>query len=492
MEKLNIYENISERTQGNIYIGVVGPVRTGKSTFIKRFMDLLVVPNIENSYIKERVVDELPQSGGGRTIMTTEPKFVPAEAVNLTLSGDVSCQVRLIDCVGYMVDGALGHSEDGLPRMVTTPWSTEPIPFENAAEIGTRKVIADHSTIGLVITTDGSISEIPRENYKPAEERVIRELKELNKPFLVIMNSILPDSERAVQCKKEIEEEYGVPVIPVNCAKMSMEVLTSILEEVLYEFPVASVSFTLPGFVGGLGADHWIKAHLTGAVREWAAGINSIRDIRESIRNLEDERVIHRAVIEEAMLGDGKIDVNLELVNGLFYKVLSEIIDYDVKNDREFFEIMTELSEGKREYDKLKPAITQVENLGYGIVQPRLEEMSLEEPEIFKQGSKYGVRIRANAPSLHLIKVELSTEVAPIIGTEAQSEELVNQMNANYENDPESVWQTNLFGKTLYETVAEQIQAKSGNIPENLRFKVQKSVQKIADDGKEYFICIIL
>ncbi|MDO4482546.1 MAG: stage IV sporulation protein A [Bacillota bacterium] len=492
MEKLNIYESISERTQGNIYIGVVGPVRTGKSTFIKRFMDLLVVPNIENTYVKERVKDELPQSGGGRTIMTTEPKFVPAEAVNLELDGDVSCRVRLIDCVGYMVEGALGHSEDGAPRMVTTPWAGEPISFEEAAETGTRKVIEDHSTIGLVITTDGSISEIPRENYKKAEARVIRELKELNKPFLVIMNSILPDSERAIECRKELEEEYGVPVMAVNCAKMSIEVLNSLLEAVLYEFPVSDITFTLPGFVGGLEQDHRIKTHITEAVREWGQSISSIRDIQNSVRNLEDGTVIRKSSVDSIILGDGKSNIDMDLVNGLFYKVLSSIIDFEVHNDRDFFEVMREISRDKREYDKLKSAMLQVENLGYGIVQPKLEEMTIEEPEIFRQGSKYGVRIKANAPSLHMIKVGLTTEVAPIIGTEAQSQELVNQLMENYESNPEMVWQTNLFGKTLYETVAEQIQAKSGNVPDNLRLKVQKSVQKIADDGKEYFICIII
>ena len=492
MENLNIYENISERTQGNIYIGVVGPVRTGKSTFIKRFMDLLVVPNIENTYVRERVKDELPQSGGGKTIMTTEPKFVPAEAVKLDLAGDVSCQVRLIDCVGYMVDGALGHSEEGVPRMVSTPWAAEAIPFEEAAEIGTRKVIADHSTIGLVITTDGSISEIPRENYKKAEERVIRELKELNKPFLVIMNSILPDSERAIECKKELEEEYGVPVMAVNCAKMSLDVLNSLLEAVLYEFPVSSVTFTLPGFVGGLDKDHWIKAHISSAVREWGQNISNIRDIQDRVRELEDGTVVRRSSVEEIMLGDGRAAIDMDLVNGLFYKVLSDIIDYDVRNDRDFFEVMKEISADKREYDKMKTAMMQVESMGYGIVQPRLDEMTLEEPEIFKQGSKYGVRIKANAPSLHMIKVGLTTEVAPIIGSEAQSQDLIDQLMANYENEPEKVWETNLFGKTLYETVAEQIKAKSGNVPDNLRFKVQKSVQKIADDGKEYFICIII
>ena len=492
MENLNIYENISERTQGNIYIGVVGPVRTGKSTFIKRFMDLLVVPNIENTYVRERVKDELPQSGGGKTIMTTEPKFVPAEAVKLDLAGDVSCQVRLIDCVGYMVDGALGHSEEGVPRMVSTPWAAEAIPFEEAAEIGTRKVIADHSTIGLVITTDGSISEIPRENYKKAEARVIRELKELNKPFLVIMNSILPDSERAIECKKELEEEYGVPVMAVNCAKMSLDVLNSLLEAVLYEFPVSSVTFTLPGFVGGLDKDHWIKAHISSAVREWGQNISNIRDIQDRVRELEDGTVVRRSSVEEIMLGDGRAAIDMDLVNGLFYKVLSDIIDYDVRNDRDFFEVMREISADKREYDKMKTAMMQVESMGYGIVQPRLDEMTLEEPEIFKQGSKYGVRIKANAPSLHMIKVGLTTEVAPIIGTEAQSQDLIDQLMANYENEPEKVWETNLFGKTLYETVAEQIKAKSGNVPDNLRFKVQKSVQKIADDGKEYFICIII
>lgn len=492
MDKLNIYESISERTQGDIYIGVVGPVRTGKSTFIKRFMDLLVVPNVENEYVKERVKDELPQSGGGKTIMTTEPKFVPAEAVELSLIEGLNFRVRLIDCVGYMVEGAIGHAEEGLPRMVSTPWSEQPMPFEEAAEIGTRKVIADHSTIGLVVTTDGSISEIDRENYKPVEARVIRELQELNKPFVVILNSIMPESERAQECKREIEEMYGVPVIPLNCAKMSSEMLHSVLEQVLYEFPVSQVCFHLPGFISGLENNHWIKAHLAGMIRQWGERVTTIRDVMGGVKLLEDGEVIRKASLGENDLGEGKIDIEMDAVKGLFYKVLGEIIGYEVKNDAGFFEIIREFSKDKKEYDKLKSAIAQVDALGYGIVQPNFDEMTLEAPEIFKQGSKYGVRMKATAPSLHIIKTNITTEVAPIVGTESQSQDLIRHLTEECDGNPEQVWEINLFGKTLHETVSEQMQAKVTGMPDNLRFKVQKSLQKISDEGKDYFICIVL
>ena len=492
MENLSIYENIAERTQGNIYIGVVGPVRTGKSTFIKRFMDLLVVPNVENAYVQERVRDELPQRGGGKTIMTTEPKFVPADAVELALTDDSKFRVRLIDCVGYMVNGAIGHSEDGQPRMVSTPWSEQPMPFEQAAEIGTRKVIADHSTIGLVVTTDGSISEIERENYREAEGRVIRELQELNKPFIVILNSILPESERAQECKKELEEMYGVSVIPVNCARMTDETLNGILEEVLFEFPISQVTFKLPGFMGGLETNHWIKAQLSGMVKQWAESSNTIRDIRESVPYLEDGDIIRKASIGGIQLGDGKVEIDMEAVNGLFYKVLGEIIDYDVSSDANFFEVMREFSKDKKEYDKLKSAMSQVDAMGYGIVQPRFDEMTLAEPELFKQGGKFGVRMKATAPSLHIIQTNITTEVAPIVGSEGQSQDLIEHMMADFELNPDQVWQTNIFGKTLHETVSEQMQAKVTNMPENIRFKVQKSLQKISDEGKEYFICIVI
>ena len=492
MDKLQIYESISKRTQGDIYIGVVGPVRTGKSTFIKRFMDLLVVPHVENEYVRERIKDELPQSGGGKTIMTTEPKFVPAEAVELTLAQDVSCRVRLIDCVGYMVEGAMGHWEDGKPRMVSTPWSQEPMPFEEAAETGTRKVIADHCTIGLVVTTDGSVSEIDRENYRPGEARVIQELQQLGKPFIVVLNCVLPDSQQARECKKEIQERYGAPVVAVNCARMDMETLNSLLEQVLYEFPLSQMVFHMPGFVGGLEEDHWIRLHINTLLRQWADSFTTIRKAREGAQMMEDGRVIKRACPEAVELSCGRVDVDVDMAGGLFYQVLGEMIDAKVENDRDFFRLIRQMAKDQRAYDKLKGALAQTEALNYGIVEPDVEDMCLQEPSLFRQGSKYGVRIRATAPSLHLIRTQLSTEVAPVVGEEEQAKDLLRHLQASYEAQPQAIWEVNLLGKTLREMVAEQMQVKAKAMPEQLQFKIQHSIQKISDEGKDYFICIIL
>lgn len=492
MDNLNIYENIAERTQGDIYIGVVGPVRTGKSTFIKRFMDLLVLPNVENVYVKERVKDEMPQSGAGKTIMTTEPKFVPADAVEVTLDEDSRFKVRLIDCVGYMVDGAIGHYEEGRPRMVNTPWSENAMPFEEAAEIGTRKVITDHSTIGLVIVTDGSISEIERNSYINAEERVISELKAINKPFIIVLNSIFPESERVVELKAELEEKYNVPVVAANCARMNMNTLNSILQNILYEFPASQINFKLPGWVNGLDRSHWIKDAIITRIKDWSRGFDNIRDIKQTINQLEDGEIIKSSFVRNMELGTGNIEIEMDAVNGLFYKVLGEIMEYDVNNDYQFFELVKEFSKAKKEYDKIKAALAQVEESGYGIVQPNLTEMVLEEPEIFKQGNKFGVRLKAKAPSLHLIKTNITTEVAPVVGSEKQSEDLIKYLLDEFENDPAKIWETNIFGKSVYDMVTEQMQNKLSGVPENIRTKIQKSIQRISDEGKEYFICIII
>lgn len=492
LENLNIYESIAERTQGDIYVGVVGPVRTGKSTFIKRFMDLLVIPNVANTFVKERVKDELPQSGAGRTITTTEPKFVPAEAVALELPGNINFKVRMVDCVGYMVKNALGHTENGKARMVNTPWQDDRIPFEDAAEIGTRKVITDHSTIGVVVTTDGTIGEIERESFIPAEERVVRELKELNKPFVIVLNSINPEGETALELKSNLEDKYGVPVIATNCARMNVEVLNNILSDTLYEFPAAQICFHLPGFIDGLSNDHWIKASIISNIKEWSKSFDNIRDIQNSIKVLEDGNIIESIEVSNMDLGTGNIEVQVNAVKGLFYKVIEEIMGQDVSNDYQFFGLIKEYSQAKKSYDKLKTAMVQVEESGYGIVQPKLSEMVLEEPEIFKQGNKFGVRLKAKAPSLHIIKTDITTEISPVVGSEKQSEDLIRYLLTEFENEPAKIWETNIFGKSLYEMVTEQMENKLSNVPEHIRYKVQRSLQKISDEGKEYFICIVL
>ena len=492
MENLNIYERIAERAQGNIYIGVVGPVRTGKSTFIKRFMDLMVLPHVENVYVKERVRDELPQSGTGRTIMTTEPKFVPADAVNLTFSDSSQCSVRMVDCVGYLVPGALGHIEDGRPRMVTTPWFDQPIPFEEAAETGTRKVITDHSTIGIVVTTDGSIGDLERNRFLAAEERVIRELRALSKPFLVLLNSTRPEAPETQNLRAELEKQYRVPVKAVDCMKMEVSTLQEILEDTLNEFPVAEIRFVTPGFVEGLSNEHWIKDSILKNIKVWGDLVEHIRDVKTAVSLLADGEIIQGTHISNIDLGTGHVDVELVMAPELYYQVIGEILETEVTNDAQFFRLIREYSKAKKNYDKLAEAMVQVSDTGYGIVQPKLSEMVLEEPEIFKQGSKFGVRLKAKAPSLHIIKTDITTEVSPVVGSEKQSEDLIKYLITQFEHDPAKIWETNIFGKSLYEMVTEQMEHKLSNVPDNIRSKVQRSLQRISDEGKDYFICIII
>ena len=491
-EKTNIYESIAERTQGNIYLGVVGPVRSGKSTFIKRFMDLLVMPNLTNAYVKQRITDEMPQSGAGKTIMTAEPKFVPAEAVAVTLPGNVNMKLRMVDCVGYIVPGVIGHMEDGKMRMVATPWQEEKMPFTEAAELGTRKVIRDHSTIGIVVTTDGSIGDLPREGYEGAEERTVNELKEIGKPFVVVLNTTQPESELTKGLADDMRARYGVPVIPTDCAHMNVSALNNILGEALNQFPVSQINFYLPGFTEGLSEEHWIKASIISAMQEWAGNFSSIDDVKRSIATLADGEIVESVEVENIDLATGNIDVNVNMVQGLFYKVVEELMEHEVKNDSQFFSLLREFASAKKAYDKLESAMQQVEETGYGIVQPRLSEMILEQPEIFKQGSKYGVRLKAKAPSMHIIRTDITTEVSPIVGTEKQSEDLINHLITEFEQEPDRIWETNLFGKSLYEMVEEQMENKLTSVPDGIRVKVQKSLQKISDEGKDYFICIII
>ncbi len=492
MHNYDIYESMAQRTGGDLYIGVVGPVRSGKSTFIKRFMDLLVLPHVENVYTRQRIQDELPQSGTGRTITTTEPKFIPAEAAEIQLPGGLKCRVRMGDCVGYMIRGAMGHMEDGTPRMVNTPWQEDRIPFTEAAETGTRKVIADHSTIGIVVTTDGSVGNIPREDYEPAEERVIRELQELGKPFIVLLNSVDPEGEGTQTLAAELSAFYRVPVVPVNCARMSEPFLKDILSRVLYQFPPSEICFRLPGFLEGLRKDHWAKKTLIDRIRQWSQGFETLRDIRDTAGYLADGQVVTEAAIGSVDLGTGKVDLNMQEVPGLFYRIVSELTGCEIKDDSKFFALLEDLSTAKKAYDKLKDALVQVEEEGYGIVQPELSEMVLEDPEIFRQGSRFGVRLRAKAPSLHIIRTAVTTEVSPVVGSEKQSEDLIQYLMSEFENDPAKIWETNIFGKSLYEMVTEQMECKLTSVPENVRYKVQRSLQKVADEGKEHIICFVL
>lgn len=492
MTEYSIYNDIAERTQGDIYIGVVGPVRTGKSTFIKRFMDLIVLPNIENEHIRNRAVDELPQSGSGRTIMTTEPKFIPNEAVSVKLSDNASFNVRMIDCVGYCVNGAQGHTEDGQVRMVTTPWFEEDIPFDKAAEIGTDKVIREHSTIGLVITTDGSICDIPRYEYVAAEERVIAELSEMNKPFIILLNSSMPESESAKALKDELEKKHGVPVFLCSCADMSMEDINTIVRKVLYEFPLKELGIKLPGWIDALSPEHYLKESIYKTVREAIAGVHKISHINSIAPLLSENEYLASATVSDISLGKGTALITTEAVDGLFYSVLGETTGLEISNDEELVSMLQSLSLAKREYDKISNALAQVRQTGYGIVSPGIEELSLREPEIIRQGGRYGVRLRASAPSIHLIRADIETEVNPIVGSEKQSEELVHYLLGEFESDPAKIWESNIFGKSLHELVNEGLQTKLSKMPEDARGKLQETLTRIINEGSGGLICIIL
>lgn len=492
MEKYSIYQQIAERTQGDIYIGVVGPVRTGKSTFIKRFMDLLVIPNIENVYSRERAKDELPQSATGRTIMTTEPKFVPNEAVEITLDEALRLRVRLVDCVGYLVRGALGYLENNMPRMVSTPWYDYQIPFEQAAEIGTKKVINDHSTIGLVVTTDGSITDIPREDYIEAEKRVINELKEINKPFIILLNSIMPYDNGTLKLREELEERYEVPVICVNCAQMRSEDVSDIMERILFEFPVCEIGINTPRWVEALEEDHWLRADMLNAVRDTFKGVRKIREAKAAIESLSGYEFIRKADVNEINAGAGSILLEIQAQEGLFYKVLSDTTGLQIEGEHRLISLMKDLARIRREYERVEYALHEVKVKGYGVVTPQMEEMTLDEPEIIKQGNRFGVKLRASAPSVHMIRADIETEIAPLVGTEKQSEELVNYLLKEFENEPGKIWQSNIFGKSLHELVSEGLHNKLNRMPEDAQLKLQETLQRIINEGSGGLICIIL
>ncbi|MGE5584318.1 MAG: stage IV sporulation protein A [Bacillota bacterium] len=492
METFDIFQDIATRTNGDIYIGVVGPVRTGKSTFIKRFMDLLVLPNISDMYDKQRSVDELPQSGGGRTIMTTEPKFVPSEAVQVEIEDNVKVRVRLVDCVGYTVRGALGYEDDAGPRMVVTPWFDYEIPFEDAAEFGTRKVITDHSTIGLVVLTDGSITEIPRENYVPAEERVIEELRQLHKPFVAVLNSVAPWSREAQDLASQLAAKYQVPVIPLDCMRMGVEDVKGVLREVLYEFPVREVSVRLPVWLSELGGDHWLRQRFHEAVVGTVKEVKRIRDIHGVADRLSGEEFVSGADLTTMELGTGTVAIDLEAPRSLFFQVVQEVSGLEVEGDHHLLRLMKELSVAKKEYDKIADGLQDARELGYGIVMPLLDELTFEEPELIRQGSRFGVRLKASAPSIHMIRANIETEVTTNVGTERQGEELVRRLSEEFEKDPDRIWNTDFLGKSLHELVKEGIESKLYRMPENAQQKLQETLQKIVNEGSGGLICIIL
>lgn len=492
MSEYNIYQDIAMRSGGDVYIGVVGPVRTGKSTFIKRFMEQLVIPNISDDFKKERTIDELPQSAGGKTIMTTEPKFIPEQSVNIKLSGNANLNVRMIDCVGYIVEDAVGYLEDEAPRMVSTPWNDEPIPFTQAAEIGTKKVISEHSNIGIVVTTDGTITDIPAESYSDAEKRVVEELTAMGKPFIVLLNSKEPHGNLALERKKQLENDYKVNVVTCNCAELSGEDVNKIIESVLFEFPLKEIKVNLPHWVESLDDEHWVNAGLTELVVENLKDIEKISDVESHIKDLNGKELIESYVVSNMDLGTGSVEIKLTAPEDLFYKILGEQSGFEINNQFELLDLVKNLSQIKGEYDKVSFALQEVEQKGYGIVTPTIDQLSMQEPEIVKQGGKFGVRLKASAPSIHMIKADIETEVNPIVGSEKQSEELVHYLLEEFENDPSKLWASNIFGKTLSELVNEGLNNKLYRMSPDAQIKLQETLQKIVNEGSGGLICIIL
>ncbi|MBE6677874.1 MAG: stage IV sporulation protein A [Ruminococcaceae bacterium] len=488
----NIYKDIAERTGGDIYIGVVGPVRTGKSTFIKQVMEHLVLPNISNSSLAARARDEMPQSASGRTVMTTEPKFIPEEAVNVNIDGEVGFKVKMVDCVGYLIDGALGHTEDGEPRMVMTPWAKESIPFEKAAEAGTYKVITEHSTIGVMITTDGTISEIPRESYIEAEKRVAKELNDIGKPFVIVLNSAYPESEEAKRLCNELEANYNCPVLSMNCLKIGEDEIKKILSAVLYRFPVKELRIYTPSWTEVLEAEHPLNKQIRSYIRSAAGNINNIGEVKSVFALQESPDEVITANLKSLALGDGSGKVEIVIPNSVFYTILTEEGKCEINDERSLIKTVKEFSEIKEKYDKIKDALNAVNETGYGIVTPAKEDLTLEEPEIVKQPGGYGVKLKASAPSIHMIKADIKTEVNPIVGSETQSEELVKFMLKEFEEDPAKLWETNMFGKTLYELIEEGLNTKLEHMPDDARTKLSETLQRIINEGSGGLICILL
>ncbi len=492
MEKINVFRDIAERTGGDIYLGVVGAVRTGKSTFIKKFMEQLVLPNMTNEAERIRAIDELPQSAAGKTIMTTEPKFVPNQAVQVHVGEGLEVSIRLVDCVGYTVPTAKGFEDENGPRMIQTPWYEEAIPFHEAAEIGTRKVILDHSTIGVVVTTDGTIGEIDRRDYVEAEERVVNELKEVGKPYIMIVNSVTPFHPETEKLRSHLQEKYDIPVLALNVETMSEDDVTHVLREALYEFPVLEVNVNLPNWIMVLKEDHWLRQHFHEAVSQSVQDIKRLRDVNRLVESFEEYDFIDAARLATVEMGQGVAELDLHAPEELYDTVLKEIVGVEIRGKDHLLEIMQEYSSAKAEYDLVADALKMVKQTGYGVAAPSLQDMSLDEPEIIRQGARFGVRLKAVAPSIHMIKVDVESEFAPIIGTEKQSEELVRYLMQDFEDNPLSIWSSDIFGRSLSSIVREGIQAKLSLMPENARYKLKETLERIINEGSGGLIAIIL
>lgn len=488
----SIYEDIARRTNGDIYIGVVGPVRTGKSTFIKRFMETLVIPGIEDIYRRERAKDELPQSGSGRTIMTAEPKFVPEDAAEISVGDDSFAKVRLIDCVGYMVPGAEGLYEDGAERMVTTPWYDHEIPITLAAEEGTRRVIAEHSTIGLVITADGSFGDIPRENYAAAEERVIQELLDIGKPFAILLNSANPTSETSIVLAEEISRKFGMPCLPVNCLMAEEKDILEVMKAVLYQFPITELAVWLPPWIDALTEENEQKVRIYELLSGEGAHISKLADAINSMKRIAGEEGVKNAVITGIRPGIGTAGARIELEDALYYKTISEQCGFQIENDRELMDLLRSMKQIKSEYDHVHEALVQARETGYGVIMPGPEEMVVEEPQIVSKGGRYSVRLKASAPAIHLFRTDVETEVTPAVGGERASEEIVSFLLQGYDGDINRIWESNIFGKSLYDIAEEGLSSKLHRIPQNIRNRLRITVQRLVNDGAYGLICIIL
>ena len=491
MAAKSVYQDIAERTKSEIYIGVFGPVRSGKSTFIKKFMDTLVIPNMEDRALIERTVDELPQSSAGRTIMTTEPKFIPEQAVKVKLENSSVFNVRMIDCVGFIMPSAIGYIEENEPRMVKTPWFDEPIPFNMAAEIGTQKVITEHSTVGVLVTSDGSIADIPRDEYEEAEERVVSEVSATNKPYVIILNCVEPQSENAKALAYRLSEKYSVPVMPLNCIDVTEAEIKEVIQKLLYMFPVSEVEYSLPGWVLSLDNSHWLKTALLGNVKEnmYISKVNEITPMIEKVCACE---FVDEVKVGEVDLGSGSAKAKISVKPDLFFKILGERIGVDLKNESALYDYLVTMADIRKKYEKIEAALESVNNTGYGIVMPEMDDLTLEDPVVIKQNSKYGIKLRANAPSVHMMKANICTEITPLVGSEEQSEELIAYLMNEFSEDPVKIWSSNLFGKSIHELVNEGIHTKLSKMPDDAREKVRETIERVINDGCSGLICIIL
>lgn len=492
MSNYDVYEQIARRAGGELQIGVVGPVRTGKSTLIRRFMDLMVLPALEEELLRERVQDELPQSAAGRTIMTTQMQFVPSQSITVEMPGNTACKLRLVDCVGYMVEGALGLMEDDVPRQVRTPWSEEEMPFEEAAELGTRKVIENHATLALVVTTDGSITDLPREAYVPAEERVVQELSQLGKPFVVVLNSARPQNPETLQLAEGLSDKYQVPVLPLDVLHLETPQMTSLLASVLSEFPAREMHMDVPAWILSLPADHWLRQELYTVARKAAEHFHKLKDHEAAAKVFAASEHFSGLSADAIHPENGTIDAHVQVPASLYYQVLSETCGMTIPDESALLTMMGELVAAKREYDRLSGALEQVRSTGYGVVSPTLEELKLEEPQLVRQGGQFGVALKASAPSLHIMRVDIDTELSPTVGTQQQSEELVRYLMSGFESDPEAIWSTEIFGKSLHDLVREGLNQKLVRMPEDTQSKLRETMNRILNEESGGMICILV